>query len=656
VKKRFTDLAAAALVLGVMQAVVESLLLAFLHRDLLLAPYRFFPTHAWDAFTKLYFLAADRLPLPMLLQDFVGQSLAAKLVIAPALVAINAAVALVLAVVLAPLSLATRQGRERDLALVVAACVVVHLACWTAAFQAPEVVTGFKLVRAVARDLLQGGAAMSLGVLALSAVLARVVLASPKGTLATAAGGLVLALAAALPLAGAVPDATARVPAEAAPAPAKSPVAGDNVILVSIDSLRADHLGAYGYGRDTSPAIDSVARGGVLFRHHQSTTSWTLPAHMSLLTARSLLGHGVVSDDRSLSPSVATVAEVFRQGGYETHAIVSAPYLNSRYGFARGFDEYDDKTIHFETNEDSYHSVTAPKLLKAAEDFLGQKRDKPFFLFLHFWDVHYDYAPGKPYDTMFDPSYTGTVTGDNFYFDPKINKDMDKRDLEHLVALYDGEIRLVDDHIARLKADLARLAIDGNTMIAIVGDHGDEFFEHGNKGHHRTLYEEVLATPFVLEVPGHRPSKTEVGDEVSLVDVAPTLLGLCGLPQPDGAEGRDWSGLWTGAPLPAADAIFAELYRTGTRNVQVAELDARHKVIHHFQQRSLEAYDLAADPGEQKSLSRTGPLATPLVSRMRDWLDGRWHRFDKRLRGEGIEPVILDAKARDELKALGYLQ
>jgi len=655
VKKRFVDLAAAAAVLGVVQSVVETLMLSWLYRDLLVTPYRFFPSHLYDAFTKLWFAADGLLPLPLLLQGFVAQGVAAKLPLAAGLVAINLAVGMVLALLLAPAAglfgVGRARGATRALSLLVVVSLAVHGTVWWLAFRSPESATAYKLLRAVARDAMQGGLAPALLVLVVSALGSRLLLASRRGAAATVAAGL--ALLAATNTSGTA-QATSRSDAVAASA---SPAAGYNVVLVSIDSLRADHLGAYGYSRATSPAIDALARdGGVLFRHHESTTSWTLPAHMSLLTGRSLLGHGVVSDDRSLASSVATLAESFQAGGYETHAIVSAPYLHSRYGFARGFDDYDDRTIFFETNEDSYRSVTAPKLVDTADAWLGGKHDKPFFLFLHFWDVHYDYAPGPPWDTMFDADYTGTVDGNNFYFDPKIRDGMDARDLAHLVALYDGEIRLVDDHLAKLKAELARLGLADRTIFAVTADHGDEFFEHGNKGHHRTLYEEVLHTPFVLNVPGHAPSAPVVDMESSLIDVGPTLAGLAGVKQPEGAEGRDFSGLWTGAPLPPATPVRAELYRTGTRNVQAAEIGARHKVIHHFQRRWLEAFDLAVDPGEQKSLPPSGPLAAPVVSSLREWIDGRWQRFDRRIRTEGIDPVILDAKAKEQLRSLGYLQ
>jgi arylsulfatase A-like enzyme len=272
---------------------------------------------------------------------------------------------------------------------------------------------------------------------------------------AAVAAVVLLAAAAALALDGPREAAAAPTGAYAGNAPAR----GYNVVLVSIDSLRADHLGLYGYSRATSPAIDRLGREGAVFTQCRSTTSWTLPAHMSLLTGRSLLGHGVVGDDRRLGPGVPTLAQAFHDAGYATGAVVSAPYLQSRYGFNAGFDDYDDTSISFKTNEDSYKTVTAPQLNAAAEKWLAAHADRPFFLFLHYWDVHYDYAPGAPYDRMFDPDYRGDVSGDNFYFNPRVNAHMNARDLEHVVALYDGEIRLVDDHIAKLRAALDRLAL-----------------------------------------------------------------------------------------------------------------------------------------------------------------------------------------------------
>ncbi|MFN2375506.1 MAG: hypothetical protein ABR538_03150, partial [Candidatus Binatia bacterium] len=193
-KRRFTDLALAAVVLGVVQALVGSAALAWLYRDLLLAPYRFFPAHSYDAFAKVWFALAERLPLPVLLENFLGQGLAAKLALAPELVAINVAVAIVLALVLAPVAGLVGVGRVdrggRALVLLVIVALAIHVAAWAAAFQAPETVTATRLLRAVLRDLRQGGAGLALLVLVMSAVLSRVLLSRRGGAGAAVAAGV----------------------------------------------------------------------------------------------------------------------------------------------------------------------------------------------------------------------------------------------------------------------------------------------------------------------------------------------------------------------------------------------------------------------------------------------------------------------------------
>jgi len=650
-------MAVAALTLGVLQALVETGVLALLHRDLLLAPYRFFTLQTWDAFTKLYFAAAEYVPLPVMLGHFRGQGIAPKLSMAPELVAINCGVAIVLALLLTPLAGMFGVGSQRDrrrslgraLAVVACICLLVHLVYFFIGFRLPENTAITNVARALARTALGDGLVMALAVLAIAGAATLAVL-SRGAARPVVAAGLLVTMTAPLWVA-----AAAAVKSPEPPAAPSSLARGYNVVLISIDSLRADHLSAYGYGRPTSPTIDAMARNGVLFENCSSTTSWTLPSHMSLLTGRSLLGHGVVADDRALSASVPTLAEAFADAGYATHAIVSAPYVNSRYGFARGFDEYDDKTIYFATNEESYRSVTAPKLQETATRWLEANAQKPFFLFLHYWDVHYDYAPGPPYDTMFDPDYRGTVTGENFYFDNKIRAGMDPRDLEHLIALYDGEIRLVDDHLAKLRADLARLGIAGKTLIVVTADHGDEFFEHGNKGHHRTLYEEVIAVPLVIEAPGVQAVQRRVAGETSIIDIAPTVLSLTGLSTPAGMEGRDLSPFMVRATPATTRPVYAELYRKGTLNIQVAQIENRQKIIHHFNNRSLFAFDLRSDPGERASLDPAGAVAAPLTWTMRDWLDGRWRLFERRVRSEGISEVVIDEKTAETLRSLGYL-
>jgi arylsulfatase A-like enzyme len=655
----FFRLAAVVLTVGLLQALLETLAIAILYRDLLFAPDRFFTLQIYDAFTKLYFLAAARVPLPGLLDSFLAQGFLAKAHVLPALTAINAAVSVLVAALLTPLAplFGLRVGLPRGrftVRAVVATLVViagVHIAIWLASVKLPLDPTLRSVMQNLGRDAVRDGVIVAAGV-GLAASVAALALARNSVAQATVAAVALLAAAAALALDG---------PREAAAAPAaqisgSAPARGYNVVLISIDSLRADHLGTYGYRRATSPAIDRLGSGGAVFTQCRSTTSWTLPAHMSLLTGRSLLGHGVVGDDRRLGPGVPTLAQAFHGAGYATGAVVSAPYVHSRFGFAAGFDDYDDTSISFATNEDSYKTVTAPQLNAAAEKWLTAHAGRPFFLFLHYWDVHYDYAPGPPYDTMFDPDYRGEVSGDNFYFNPRVNARMSPRDLEHVLALYDGEIRLVDDHVAKLRAVLERLGIAGKTIVVLTADHGDEFFEHGNKGHHRTLYDEVLHVPLVMYVPGTSMSGARVAAEASIVDVMPTLLGLTGIAPPEGLEGADFTRvLFEGAAAPERP-VFSELYRKGSLNVQVAAVAAAHKVIHHFNARRMETYDLAADAAEHERLANDRGPGAAIAAGMRDWLDERWHELEGREERYGVETLEMDAKTAETLRSLGYLQ
>jgi arylsulfatase A-like enzyme len=379
---------------------------------------------------------------------------------------------------------------------------------------------------------------------------------------------------------------------------------------------------------------------------------------MSLLTGRSLLGHGVITDDRRLGADVPTLAEQFKKAGYATGAVVSAPYVESRYGFARGFDEYDDETVSFATNNESYRSVTGPLVVDTATDWIEANLDRPFFLFLHFWDVHYDFVPGPPYDRMFDPDYDGDVTGDDFYFSDAIHLEMEARDLDHVIALYDGEIRLVDDQIKRLRKTLGELDVADNTIFVVTADHGDEFFEHAEKGHHRTLYEEVVHVPLVFYVPGAAVAKPgrRLESESSIIDIAPTLLGLAGIEKPEGLEGQDYSAVFAGAPDLTGRAVFSELYRKGSLNVQVAIRADGKEAIHHFVRRRIEVFDVDLDPSEQHPLDATQAREWKLLARLQRWLNIRWKQFARRERLGRTEHVEADSATTEALRALGYVE
>jgi len=430
-----------------------------------------------------------------------------------------------------------------------------------------------------------------------------------------------------------------------------------NLVLISIDSLRADRLGCYGAERDTSPAIDALCARGVRFEHAVAPTSWTLPSHVSLLTGQPIPAHRVVHPETRIDPARTLLAEHVRARGYRTAGFVSAPFLHRSYGFSRGFDRWENFGAGGAPPSDEAHAVshrdeTAPQVVAAALDWLAAQPlagETPWFLFVHLWDVHYDFDPPAPYDRMFDPDYGGDLDASGFQENPAIHPRMPTRDLDYLRALYDGEIRWLDAQLAPLLAALEAREAEERVVLALVADHGEEFFEHGQKGHYRNLHETSLRVPFLLVDVGRLTPRVEPG-VVGLDDVAPTLLGLAGLPPLDEALGRDLSApLLAGEPLPAADAprLLSLRQQRGLRG-------DGWKVLQDTSSGYAVYYDLEADPGEQhpKPARRAAPerlaeleaahAAAERHAEALRWSDGE---------ADGLSPE-LEARLRE----LGYLE
>ena len=433
-------------------------------------------------------------------------------------------------------------------------------------------------------------------------------------------------------------------------------LAGPNILLVSIDSLRSDHLHAYGYPRQTSPAIDALAGEGVLFQTAVSDTSWTLPAHMTILTALPQHQHQVSVDRRRLSPSALTLAEVLADSGYSTVAFVSGPYLRAEYGFHQGFDHYDDYQALTLLNE-ATSSVTSPILLGLVQSWLRDwdlsGRRKPFFVFLHMWDVHYDYIPPSPYDELYDPGYQGPITGENVTSSPAIHREMDSGDLEHLIALYDGEIRYTDHHLGLLFRHLSQMNALDNTIIAITSDHGEAFFEHGFKTHRHTLYDELILVPLVIRYPAKIPAGRIVGQQVRLLDLAPTLLSLAEVkPPPDfgmttGPHApTDLSPLINGEPDFPSLPAFGELEETQSS----VRTDTLKLIVARENPDSARLYDLTQDPKEQTDLSAQRRAD---VDRLHNQLLSFQRSAAPRVQAESMR---LDERHLKALRTLGYIK
>ena len=253
------------------------------------------------------------------------------------------------------------------------------------------------------------------------------------------------------------------------------------IILVSADTLRPDHLGCYGYRRETSAHIDALARDSVLFERTYASSPWTLPSHVSLLTALHGLNHQVYWVDEKMDPSLITLAEILRQSHFFCQAFTGSGFVSSSYGFSRGFDFYRGYEGH------GIHEDSAERVALAVLDWLEGNSDKDFFLFIHTYQTHSPYACPSPYNTAFleeNARWAGLDVMEYLGGKPGLFKTLPDEERRNLLDLYDGEILYLDETLTKpLTAKLRELGIYDETLIVFTSDHGEEFFEHGGWTH-----------------------------------------------------------------------------------------------------------------------------------------------------------------------------
>ncbi len=441
------------------------------------------------------------------------------------------------------------------------------------------------------------------------------------------------------------------------------------VVLVSIDTLRADHVSAYGYERNTTPNLDRFATEGARFADVSSPSSWTLPTHLSLFTGLPPAAHGVVTKlGQRLHRRVITLAETFRSRGFETAGFVMTGYMEAECGHIQGFDYYDDFSVSSACKVHKKRCVTSPALLESVTGYLEKwnrrGRTRPLFLFVHFWDVHDLYNPPPPYDRAFTPRGPPADRIDyevlNAHVYGAARDVINELPVERLVSLYDGEIAFVDGQFAKLTTALSRYGIYDDTLLAVVADHGDEFFEHGHWKHSKTLYQESIHVPLIIRYPPVVAAGRVITTPVSLIDAAPTLLSLAGVDMParfgrlDVAEPRpalDLSGMISRVPQPTAEPeeprpLFGDLlgrrgYVRLGRYKLIAEADGLGND---------ELYDLQTDPGEHVNLASQRPeLLSELAVHLRTWRE-LWNRTER-----GAQDAEFSARQLENLRALGYL-
>jgi arylsulfatase A-like enzyme len=443
--------------------------------------------------------------------------------------------------------------------------------------------------------------------------------------------------------------------------------ANANVILVSIDCLRADHVGVYGYPAPTTPSLDRFAQDAVVFRRALSASSWTIPSHVSMFTGLPPMLHGVndtpdsfwAGRARKLSTSVPYLAEILSHHGYETAGVVSSVPVSTAYGFERGFSLY------------RLHAARADYVVDSALELLRRGRDRKQLLFLHFIDAHWPYLPMVDYRSYAEEFIDrfGPRPGDVSSLLHRLSgKGLNARveDAPAARTLYDAAIAHIDRELGRLFRSLRRLGLYDASLIIVTGDHGEAFGEHGTWTHGNSLYQELTHVPLLVKWPGEKLSG-EVETPVSHVDLFPTILRAAGI-DPPGNEGRDLrpiveaaGGNAISARSLVADASYEDRSRRETM-ISVRMADRKYVAVFPYaplDELSLEKrireelYDLARDPGETRNLSReSGVDLAPFRERVRDYVEAA---RSYRNRQSGAEALDLDEDTRRELESLGYV-
>ena len=450
-----------------------------------------------------------------------------------------------------------------------------------------------------------------------------------------------------------------------------------NVLLIVVDTLRADHLGAYGYSRPTSPNIDRLAEQGVVFEQAISQAPWTAASMASLMTGLYPSVHGLDSGARwgpgqqsaggklpfavqaALSSSQLTLAEVLRRSGYSTAGFVSNVYVNSIFGFAQGFDVYDDEHRKYSRDIASVKRRGGETTRRVFRWLKGGVQE-PFFLFVHYNDPHWPYNPPEPFGAEFVSDYEGELTPAQTTAVVERQgmpvTGLSKSDLAYIVGLYDGEIQYVDHHVGRLLEKVDGAQLERDLLVVFVSDHGEEFLDHGATSHGYTLYEEQIRVPLILRYPGHL-SAGRINAQVRLIDVLPTIVSVAGIDSTGLIlQGQSLLPLATGASKKGAAFAHSEAAYVGRQKAIRARSGI--KLIHDFAGDTTRVFDLSTDPGEKRDLWAPDRESHPgLLQDLQSWVNGNRELAKSAFAEEDASnEVVLDRETQDQLEALGYVQ
>ena len=424
-----------------------------------------------------------------------------------------------------------------------------------------------------------------------------------------------------------------------------------------IDTLRADHLGVYGYDRPTSPNLDRFAEESTVFLDAQAQTSWTRTAVLSLFTGLLPQVHGVNQRDQALAPEVETLAELLSASGYETLGFYTNGNVDAAFGLDQGFDHY--QYLRESRERQSFH-LLADTLNSWAFRWLDDRppRDErePFLLYLHATDPHAPYTPPGEFYERFasgvDPAL-GLI--DQVHDISAGRREAPPGTAEAWRDLYDGEIAFVDHHFGRFVERLRDLGLYDSSVIIVLSDHGEEFGEHGGWEHGKTLYGEQLRVPLLIKLPDGAGAGRRVDARANQIDVLPTLLDLLRIAGPV-VDGRsllpEILGLASPDDEPPPSFAYLRLGERHARSViergfkRIVDDTATRPALAH------QLFDVASDPLETQDLTGQNPLAEGFLEQRLQWLE---LDLERRNRGAEASEATLDDALRERLEALGYV-
>ena len=435
-----------------------------------------------------------------------------------------------------------------------------------------------------------------------------------------------------------------------------------NVLIITIDTLRADHLACYGYDKPTSPEIDAFAASAVLFEQVLCQAPQTLPSHASIFTGLYPRTHKAISHETVVAPEFTTLAEVLSENGYATGAMVSNHVLDPRYGLDQGFATY--KAVHRAYPEPRRAAMYAREEDPTTDEALAWLEDhgkSPFFLWIHWFHPHRAYDPPPRYKQMFAGSYSGPAV-DQGEFAMKAWRekiDLPAEDVAYMRGLYDGEVAFTDAQVGRVLDELESSGLARNTLVIITSDHGEILYEHEHYfGHDIAVYDECTLVPLLIRLPGVEPARRRVPGLVQTIDIFPTVLEALGIAPLAQVEGKSLLPLVRGSAEATTRYGFSETFpfpekcppRHAVRS-EAAKLIWRQEppaeVVKEF-------YDLGVDPGETTNLYRGNPqIGDSPEARELDAALAAWTAPG------GLVPAPIpsatESGRRKILKSLGYL-